>query len=166
MVSQALELSDPVMSLLTNRASTAAGGSLLLLPVHVDVNGVGQYREAHLIIPKELRHLDVPAEFVQDGGQRIGLSEYSSEDLVVAFAFGVVQNMTWDAAKTAVSYLFARARQYATDTEPLMEMKIARVSRPDGLLIEGVTITGPTDDETAAELVRALVGDHPRLPPV
>jgi hypothetical protein len=164
MVSQPLELSDEVSSLLADRASTASEGTLLLLPVRVDVNGVGQYREAHLTIPKELRHLNVPAEFLQDRDQRTGLSEYAA-DQVIAFGLGVVQNMTWDAAKTIVSYLFARARHYATEEMPQIEVGVARVSRSDGTVIEGITVKGLTDNTTAAELFRALTGDDPPSPP-
>lgn len=153
------EISEDVRALLSQGALNFEEGALILLPVRLSPDGTGQYRDTHLTIPKELRHFGVPADFLQFPEERTGLSEFSTE-LVLAFAFGVAQNMTWDAAKTTVQYIYARAGQLARNgIVPQVSVSVARVSRADGTVLRDVKIQGPADDDTAAEIIRALTGD-------
>jgi hypothetical protein len=146
-----------VRALLSERASTFRDGTLVVLPVRIPEDGTGWYRDELLTAPKDLRSLGVPADFLHTRNQRTGLSEHS-EEIVVAFALGVAQNMTWDAAKTAVEYLFARARQITTQDHPSVTVSVDRVHRVDGTSLEGVNITGLADDGCAARVIRALTG--------
>ena len=153
------KIADGVQALLSERICDFDVGTLILLPVRLGDRGRAQYRESQLLIPKELRHFGVPAEFLNSPDERVGLSEFSSE-VVVAFAFGVAQNMTWDTAKATVQYLFAKLSGLTKDGKsPVVHVSVARVARPDGTLLEGVEVRGPANDDTAARIIRALTGD-------
>jgi hypothetical protein len=77
-------------------------------------------------------------------------------DVVVAIGLGVAGNMTWDAAKAVVEYLYRRGRALATKgQEPTIRLEDARIKRP-GFLIEGLTIKGSANDATATHIIGAL----------
>jgi hypothetical protein len=153
------ELANELRGLLRTRVLGLADGTLIVLPVRV-VEGVGQYRDEELTMPKELRQLGLPTEFLQAPEERIGLSEYS-EQLVLAFMLGVAQNMTWDASKAAVQYIYAKARRIGgDDPDPRIAVSVARIQRSDGSVIDGVTIDGPANAETATRIIQALTGDE------
>lgn len=152
------EVASRVSEKLRERASSVADGTLIVLPVRIGENGVGQYSDRLLTMPKELRHLEVPAEFLHEPEHRIGLSEYSAE-IVAVFLLGVAQNMAWDSAKTAVQYMFAKVRKLGSGmSNPKISVSIARVARSDGTVMEGVTVCGPATAETAEAIIQALAG--------
>lgn len=164
-MAEQLDLDEAVAQLLAARAVSLEAGTLIVLPVRLGDDGTGQYREGHLTIPKELRSLGVPAEFLQDAEHRTGLSEFSSA-LVLSYLLGVTQNMTWDGAKTIVQYLYARAAVAApADGPPEVSVKVVRIERIDGTIIDGVEVRGLANEETALEILRALTGsDAPSDP--
>lgn len=143
---------------LLERIPASADGFVLVLPARIGPQG-GMYRDAHLTSVKELRAAGVTADFLHPADQRTGLGEYSAE-VVFAFAVGVAQNMTWDAAKAVWGYLRAHAAAYATNEEPpMVRLEVARLRR-DGLEIEGLSVTAPASDSNAEVFLRLLMGDQ------
>jgi hypothetical protein len=159
MTTEPLDLPEDVLALVAKRAPTFHEGTLVLLPVRLDESGIGHYADSQLTIPKDFRHFGIPTEFLQEVEDRTALIEFS-EEIAFAVAFGVVANMTWDAAKSVVQYLYAKANQLTpSGVMPRVQCKIARVQRADGTVLEGVKVTGPADTATATELIRAVTGD-------
>jgi hypothetical protein len=150
-------LPEGVADLLIQRCRDVEIGTVIVLPVRLGSPG-GLYRDQDLTSVKELRAASVPAEFLHPPNQRTGLSEFSA-DIGVAFAVGIAQNMTWDAAKALWQYLRTRAAPSAHRGEDaLIRLEVARVRRP-GLQIEGLSLTAPANDSSAEQVLRLLVGD-------
>jgi hypothetical protein len=149
---------DGVTDLLAERIDSAPDGTLIILPAQVDSRG-GLYPAAHLTAAKELRALGVQAEFLHSPDRRLGVSEFSAEE-VVGFAIGVASNMTWDAAKAVFQYLVARASASTEQgKEPMVRLSVARLQRP-GLEIDGLTLTAPATDSNAKAFLGLLLGEN------
>ena len=158
------ELPPKIRALLEARVAEAEAGAAFLLPARLD-GTMGLYRESQIAIPKALKAVGVPVEFLHSSGYRRTLGEFSSE-LVVSFALGVAQNMTWDSAKQIWQYVWAKAQTLSkTDDPATVSIEVTRLTL-DGRVIEGLRITGLANDETAVEVVRALTGEPTDQPPL
>lgn len=151
------ELTPEIRMALESRVASAEPGMAFLLPARIE-GTTGLYRESQYAIPKELRAAGVSVDFLHPSEQRRALGEFS-EELVVGFALGVAQNMTWDTAKLVWQYIRARVQFVSKpDCPARVSIEVARVSI-DGCVIEGLRITGIAEDDTATAVIRALTGE-------
>jgi hypothetical protein len=151
------DLDKEIADLLVQWFSGHDVGTAIVLPVRLGPTG-GMYRDSHLTAVKELRTEGVLIDFLHPSDQRRALSEYS-EDVIFAFAIGIAQNITWDAAKAVWRYVRAQALSRAQEPrDPVVKLEIARVKRDD-LVVEGFSLTAPVSDETAERFIRLLIGE-------
>lgn len=156
---ESFEVDPEISELLRRRLEELAPETLVLLPKRLAAPG-GHYLDILLVVPKELRARGVPADFLHPQQERTGLSEFAADpDAIVAFAFGVLQNMTWDTAKLAFTYWTDFARRVTGRSDPTMKIRIAQL-RTDAVSIKGLEITARPSDVT--EVLRILTGrDEP-----
>lgn len=154
------ELDPDVHAVVVERVSAAEPGAAFLLPARMD-GTTGLYHESQIAIPKQLRANDVHVEFIHARDDRRALGEFSAEELILGFAIGVAQNMTWDAAKAIWQFLAMKATALSTGEQPAtIDIEIARVILDDRT-VEGIRIKGPANDETAVAVLNALTGSLP-----
>ena len=139
-----------------NRSRHVVEGTILVMPVRIE-QGRALYRPRDLVLPKEIESLGLSADFVHEQGERSSISEYSTSELV-AFGLGLAGNISWDAAKTLAQYLIGRVQHLTGSSSGIIELRIARFSRPDGAVTEDLCIKGPANAETVEAIIRGLTG--------
>lgn len=133
-----------------------AASEVLILPFRTDEAGRGVYWDTQLLTVKQLRAAGVDARFLHDDpSERVFQSEHS-EELVAALAVGVASSAGWDCLKLIGEYVLAWGSQMTGGrSDARVRVAVARIERPDGAVIEGLEIEGPTA-EAAARVVKEL----------